>query len=414
MADIRYTGSRRAWDTGLCDMLAHTGRSRMTVIEIGSFAGESSRIFLETGVVDKLYCVDTWTPGYDSDDEASALVDEAERAFDRQFAGDSRVVKIKNDIRGAISDGVLPDHVDMVYIDANHTYRNVASDIVTVLNMCDFLAGHDIWCRDVRDAMRDVLGRPPDRTFSDTSWIVRSARDPGFSVNAGLCCNLADVVAGCVDKIVCLTCPQGIDRRVAGLMSEFGGLGLADMVMLFPNAHNVFAHAELDRRRFANDGAKAINVKNCTLGHYCMVKFALDAGWKRVMFVEDDCRFVRPLPMLEQYLRAMPADCNAVLDFAGFPRTTFLDMFELGTWNRWGVIPKGTSFDNFACYILGRDGMECLVEHFERCGTDGYRWPVDACDRVWPQLTQSVEVYIPRLRLARQDGGASLTRGMPV
>jgi len=232
----------------------------------------------------------------------------------------------------------------------------------------------------------------------------------GSAKSAGL--SVSDAMHAKFDRIMCLSCPQGVGTRLPAIVREFDRLGVGDMVLPYLNEHNAFAHIELDRRRFANDGAKKTNVKNCLFGHYGMVKFALDAGFRHVLFVEDDCRFTVPAAELARYIGSMPDGANAAVDYVGVKAPVLSGLFCGSDDRLWAVLPKGIFFDNLTCYMLNRDGMRCVVEHFERCGTSGYKWPVDAADRVWPHLTSSVEVYIPRVRFAVQNGGASLINGV--
>jgi hypothetical protein len=37
------------------------------------------------------------------------------------------------------------DHVDFVFIDAQHNYKNCLADIAAWRNKCDFISGHDYW-----------------------------------------------------------------------------------------------------------------------------------------------------------------------------------------------------------------------------------------------------------------------------
>ena len=71
----------RGTANGLCTLVSTLGHG-LTVVEIGSFAGESAEVFLRSGKVDKIYCVDPWSTGYDDKDQASFLADQAESSFD--------------------------------------------------------------------------------------------------------------------------------------------------------------------------------------------------------------------------------------------------------------------------------------------------------------------------------------------
>ena len=225
---------------------------------------------------------------------------------------------------------------------------------------------------------------------------------------------LRDLLGARVDRILCLTCPQSINTRFPSLVQELADHGLSDMLLPFPNAHSAVEHAELDRRRFANNTARSVNIKNCTMGHYHMIRFAVDAGYKGVMLVEDDMRFVRPSGMLSSYFADLPPDSNAILSYQGVSHKSFREMFPPGEWRRWGVLPSGSWFDLATAYILNRQGMECLVDYYAKCGLAGYRWPVDACDRAWPHFTTCVRVYLPRVNLVVPSGAVSVTRGVSV
>lgn len=172
---------------GLRDLIAYTGLDHITMVEVGSYAGESASEFLATGKVDKIYCVDPWKPGYDPSDPASAeenLV-EAEREFDRRFAGDARVVKVKSTVQEAIAGKLIPDHVDLVYVDACTLYPAVVADLRAVRGMCDMVAGHDVDAGKgaLLRAVRDALGCFPEKVFCDTSWVVSHPSDHRMPVS---------------------------------------------------------------------------------------------------------------------------------------------------------------------------------------------------------------------------------------
>lgn len=156
-------------------LLASIGLENGVMVEIGSYRGESAEVFLGTGRLKRLYCVDPWKGFYDVDDGA-AFTDmrKVEADFDRRHAADARVVKCK----GTIDDFVeqfkgIP--VDVVYIDGLHTYEGVRHDIETAQRLIKprlAIAGHDFnpnW-PGRKAAVLELLGEP-DKVFADTSWV---------------------------------------------------------------------------------------------------------------------------------------------------------------------------------------------------------------------------------------------------
>lgn len=381
--------------SGLCGVVASIGLSHMVTVVVGDSTGEYSRLLLDTGKVDRIYRIRSGT-GVTLCDRRVADIDEPT-------------------LRASVLSGAVPGRVDMVYV-AGEGLRGGTAVVGTAVGMCDFLAG-DCWGdKSTRTALRVEVGRHPDHVFSGTSWVFSTGdsdephsgvvwHDSSTDIRA-----LGDIVRDTFDAILFLTCPQSASVRLPLALAEFDRIGLGDIVLAFPNAHNAIANAELLRRRFANDGARDINVRNVTLGHYGMVRFARDAGYRRVLIMEDDCIFMRPLSIVCKYLSELPVDASATMYYKGIPHQTIGKMFPDDSPSlRWGRIPGGTFFDGSACYALSRDGMECLVDYYERCGTDGYKWSVDAADRIWPNLTASVKVYASRIDLATSVAVPSIT-----
>lgn len=161
----------------LVSLLEKAGVTDGVMVEIGSYQGESAEVFLKSGRIRKIYCVDPWQMYYDPDDGA-AFTDMArvEADFDRRLAGDARVVKVKGTIDTFV--GKYADvfkEIDLVYVDGLHTYEGVKYDIETIMKHFRprvALAGHDFsdaWPGSKR-AVRETLGEP-DAVLPDTSWL---------------------------------------------------------------------------------------------------------------------------------------------------------------------------------------------------------------------------------------------------
>jgi len=149
-----------------------TKRPDLHVLEIGSYKGESAKLFLGTGLVEHITCIDAWENGYDPLDIASHATPmaEVEAEFD-QLLG-PRVTKIKgrsNQVPHLIRD----QSIDVVYIDACHQYQAVREDILLYLPkvvLGGILAGHDLPWPGVRKAVKELLGNVT--TFPDGSWAI--------------------------------------------------------------------------------------------------------------------------------------------------------------------------------------------------------------------------------------------------
>jgi len=142
--------------------------------EVGCYAGESTRLFLKSGKVKKMYAIDPWENGYDERDPASksdmVLV---ENTFDVNVKGYD-VVKMKMSITEAIKDLPL---LDVIYIDGDHQYDAVLNDItlaIDVVKKNGIIAGHDYRKENpIVMAVKLIFGKP-DMVFSDSSWLCRN------------------------------------------------------------------------------------------------------------------------------------------------------------------------------------------------------------------------------------------------
>lgn len=158
------------------DKLIEYFPNNSVMIEIGSYAGESAKIFLDSGKIKKIYCIDPWLNGYDDADEASHITPmaEIEEQFDSRLKNYTQVEKVK--LKSA--DAVLmfdENSIDVVYIDGSHQYEEVKRDISLYLSKVKvdgLIAGHDYgsWAN-VTKAVNEIFGKP-HLTFDDNSWAV--------------------------------------------------------------------------------------------------------------------------------------------------------------------------------------------------------------------------------------------------
>ena len=144
---------------GLIDLIRHAKPT--SVVEIGSWAGVSTEVFLAHGI--PVTAIDPWP-----------VADVYDLCMDRC----SRYQGFKS-IRGFSPEALAQfddREFDMVYIDGDHHFRCVVNDIKATRRLARrWLAGHDYCLADVATAVLCQIGRHPDEVFSDSSWIFRLA-----------------------------------------------------------------------------------------------------------------------------------------------------------------------------------------------------------------------------------------------
>lgn len=145
--------------------------------EIGSYMGHSAIIFNE--YFKNVYCVDAWISGYDPNDGASNKdMRWVENEFDNRVKS-TDIIKCKGlsiDIAKTVED----DSIDIVYIDATHTYEGVKSDIlawIPKVKSGGIISGHDYDTKSegwdnggLKRAIHETLGIP-EKIFW-TNWLV--------------------------------------------------------------------------------------------------------------------------------------------------------------------------------------------------------------------------------------------------
>ena len=146
-----------------------------TMVEIGSYAGESTEIFAKSGKFHLIYAVDPWENGYDSQSKASELVpmQDVEKRFDQVKERYPIICKLKTTSKKAAS---FCPSVDLVYIDGDHRYPAVVQDILLWRSKTRFLCLHDYQTNHpgVFQAVNELLGKPlkvyPDHSCLFEIW----------------------------------------------------------------------------------------------------------------------------------------------------------------------------------------------------------------------------------------------------
>jgi len=164
----------------------------ITMIEIGSFAGESTETFIKSGKIKKIIIVEPW------DDDVFVPMElkgtQVQRAFNSRIKRltDSGIKmpeiviakRFSADASRLLNDG----EYDFVYIDGDHSYKGVVEDIknyLPKLKSNGILAGHDYYPNeffsndklihtfpDVPPGVDKMIGKP-DKVYPDTSWMIK-------------------------------------------------------------------------------------------------------------------------------------------------------------------------------------------------------------------------------------------------
>ena len=163
---------------GLLDLIKELGdNSNKTMIEIGSFVGESTVLFAQS--FKEVIAIDPFLEGYDDEDPTSKLFD-----FDNVYQTYLDRITVYSNIQTIVdtSDNAVKELVgkqfDFVYIDGLHTYEGVKTDIVNYLPLVKtggVIGGHDYTDKiphlvGVYNAVNEIFGHP-DKVFADNSWI---------------------------------------------------------------------------------------------------------------------------------------------------------------------------------------------------------------------------------------------------
>lgn len=152
---------------GLVDLINDLNFSRAVMMEIGTYAGESTSMFAASCKFLKIHTCDPW---------------DFPHAFEMkmQFKTNTRYwdfIEHHRKYSESIVDDFPTKYFDFVYIDGDHTYESVSRDIKTWLPKIKsngFIGGHDYrkqeWPEVVR-AVNEQFDKHQIRTYRDGSWL---------------------------------------------------------------------------------------------------------------------------------------------------------------------------------------------------------------------------------------------------
>lgn len=147
--------------------------SIMAMVEIGSFAGDSTAIFCKW--FKHVIAIDPWVSNI-GDVTNRINMDDVYSLFQENLKSFPNLHVIRDysyNVCSSFKDG----QCDLVYIDGGHTYKEVRRDIADWLPKVKrggFITGHDYWNKfpGVVKAVNELIGKP-DKIFVDSSWIKR-------------------------------------------------------------------------------------------------------------------------------------------------------------------------------------------------------------------------------------------------
>jgi hypothetical protein len=162
----------------LIELMENIEGTNLTLVEVGSFMGESMEIFAKSGKFKKIYCVDPWL----DTDTTTQNVSKSESQFDLVKSKYDFVTKIKKTSVDA-SNEFEDSSLDVVYIDAEHTPESLKRDIevwIPKIKIDGYITGHDWEFQSgiLQDTILSTIGYPDyicehviKGGKSDGSWI---------------------------------------------------------------------------------------------------------------------------------------------------------------------------------------------------------------------------------------------------
>ena len=139
-------------------------------LEIGSYAGESAEIFMQSSKFKRLYCVDPW---YFSQSDVESKFDKICQKYDGIIKNKGTLRDFKTDI----------EPVDFIYIDARHefipTLKLVFQSLLFAKEPC-FLGGHDYrqgQFPGVTKALNMIIGTENIKSFGHGNWLTIVSSD---------------------------------------------------------------------------------------------------------------------------------------------------------------------------------------------------------------------------------------------
>ncbi len=181
---IGYHIMKRPFDVrGSVNFVKENLKEDLIIAEIGVFKGKNTEIILNNLNVKKIYLIDPYSEYNDSYYDGRECfhnrfyLEEAEQEAKKRLSKfkDVEIVFIKKTSDKAIQD--IPDKLDFIYIDGNHSFKQVKKDINNYYKKVregGVLGGHDIHMKGVHKAFVDFLfkEKPINYYIKDSDWFI--------------------------------------------------------------------------------------------------------------------------------------------------------------------------------------------------------------------------------------------------
>ena len=336
-------------EDGLLSMIDDLGDTKnMTMIEIGSYLGESTIMFAQK--FKKVITIDPFIDNYDDSEypkEYTPLSLVYEK-FLENISNYSNVFHIRKKSDDAIFD--IIDKVDFVYIDGHHTYEQVKKDIINykkVIKDGGIIGGHDfsdVWQERVVKAVEEYLGWP-DKIYEDYSWVKKLKK------------NMMNTY---FDKIFYINLAKDTDRNEY-MLSQFQEFDITNFERYEAIVYEEVPDVSLWRNFIKTDEKYVKGQLGCRESMLNIIKLSKQRGYKNILILEDDA-FMLNNPndimmmnsfnlsvadmfyfggLIEEHYRGQVVCAHA----CGIKHTLFDDIINM-------AVPSGMEMDNFYAKII--------------------------------------------------------------
>jgi hypothetical protein len=167
---------------GLLELINDLPFIDKVMAEVGSYAGESTELFRDSGKFKRIICIDPYKANYEDDQQVLMTLELARKSLLAKFNESMELLEVPFHE----SNEYIPDNsLDFCYIDGNHTYEFVKADILLAIKKIKaggYLAGHDYYPNafGVKAAVDELIGMKfsKDLTFyKDSSWMIPVSSD---------------------------------------------------------------------------------------------------------------------------------------------------------------------------------------------------------------------------------------------